>query len=295
MSASSFNDLTIQADGYTYTAAALLIADFIMVQLHFWTMLKVDPSATENCSIKVFSGLSIAAEFLVITPLFFLSKIDQNSAIVILLVILGFSLVEFFCFVISLIKTWMIHGRMLAEGRITSYDTVLKVATVLILVGNLGTYLLGSFAGLLAFIGLCMYLHVLNVLRKSNAPRVTSRMFWAQIASLGIAVVTVIVMVAMIFVIATQFVNDVNNRTDSPASTQSPQITEDDVIAVWNSVKKFFVGLVFLSIVGKFAKLMTTGHFIGDACGTRPHYLNFNEGVENGVDDFEAGNGHTNF
>jgi len=296
MSASAFNNLTIQPDGYTHFAAALLVVDFIMVQAHFWTMLKHDPSAMESTAIKVFSGLSIAAEFLVLAPLFFISKIDESSTIVILLVFLSFSLVQFFCFVISLIKTWMIHARMLAEGRIASHDTLLKIATALIFIGSVGTFFLGSFANLLSFIGLCMYLHVLNVLRKQNGPQVTSRMFWAQIASLGLSVLVAIVMVCMLFSIASKITDngDSSSGDTGSQSTSAPQITEDDVIVIWNAVKKYFVGLVFLSVLGKFLKLLTTGHFIGDACGRRPLYLNFQDGVENGVDDdFENRNEHT--
>ena len=39
---------------------------------------------------------------------------------------------------------------------------------------------------------------------------------------------------------------------------------------------------MILHFLGKFFKLLTTGHSIGDACGQRPHDLTFKNGVENG-------------
>jgi hypothetical protein len=296
MSFSEFKHLTIQADGYTDFAAALLVVDFIMVQTHFWTMLKHDPSAIESTAIKVFSGLSIAAEFLVLTPLFFISKIDEKTAIVLLLVVLGFTLVQFFCFMIAMIKTWMIHARMFAEGRITSHETLLKIATAFIFFGSLGSFLLGAlFSSLIGLFGLCMYLHVLNVLRKHNGPQVTSRMFWAQIAAISLNVIIGIVVICMVWSIAGQVGGNPFNNSSPSQSTSPPQLTEDQVIAIWNAVKRYFIGLVFLSVLGKFLKLLTTGHFIGDACGQRSHDLNFQAQIENGLDDdFEAGNANSN-
>jgi len=144
MSSRPFDGLTIQSDGYTHFAAFLLVIDFMIVQTHFWSMLKHDPSVAENTAVKVLSGFAIASEFLLLTPLFLMSKIDASSAFVILLVVIGFSLVQLFCFAISLIKTWMIHGKMHSEGRIQSYDTYLKVATALIVIGSLASFLGGT-------------------------------------------------------------------------------------------------------------------------------------------------------
>eukprot|EP00475_Leptophrys_vorax_P018486 TRINITY_DN2527_c0_g1_i1.p1 TRINITY_DN2527_c0_g1~~TRINITY_DN2527_c0_g1_i1.p1 ORF type:complete len:297 (-),score=94.92 TRINITY_DN2527_c0_g1_i1:74-964(-) len=291
VSAVSASNLTIQADGYTHAAAALLVVDFLLVQTHFWTMLKHDPSA-QTTGIRVLSFLAILGEFLVLTPLFFLNAIDQRSGLLLVLVPLGFSLVDFFCYLISLIKTWMIHARMVSEGRVVSYDTNLKVATGLIVVGVVGSPLLGGFASLLKFIGFVIYLHVLNVLRKSNAPRVTARMFWAQIASIGINVLSVVLIVAMVFAVASGMSNKQNNSdSDFESSTSAPELTEDDVVKIWSIARGYFLGVVVLMIVGHFVNLLTTGHYIGDACGQRPHYLNFSEPVEAAADDEEFGAG----
>jgi hypothetical protein len=283
----SLSGLTLQADGYTHFAAALLVVNFIMVQAHFWTMLKHDHITSESTGIKVLCGLSIAFEFLVLTPLFFISKIDANSAIVFLLAGLGFNLVDLFCFIISMMKTWMIHAQMYSEGRIASHETQLKWAVGLVVIGTVIGYF-AQFGSLLTFIGFCLYLHVLNVMRKSNGPHVTSRMFWAQIGTILVAVVMVIVLLVMIFKIAdsTQLANQTSG---------SKQITEADVIAIWNMVKGYFVVLVLLTVVDNYLHLLTTGHYIGDACGNRPPlYANIHN-VENGIDDDMEGGERHNF
>jgi len=286
MSSRPFDGLTIQSDGYTHFAAFLLVIDFMIVQTHFWSMLKHDPSVAENTAVKVLSGFAIASEFLLLTPLFLMSKIDASSAFVILLVVIGFSLVQLFCFAISLIKTWMIHGKMHSEGRIQSYDTYLKVATALIVIGSLASFL-GALAGLIKFIGFCIYLHVLNCLRQSNGPLVIKRMFWAQIASICLAFITACVLVGMIVSLGMQF----QDATPTSGNSTHAPINEDDVMAIWHAARGYFVGVVLLAVVNQFLALLTTGHFIGDACRASANYQPFQNSVEHGVDsDFETGN-----
>jgi len=285
MSSNGFTDLTLHLDTYTTIAAVLLVFDFVLVQTHFWTLLKNDPSAKKT-SIKALSFIAILVEFLVLTPLFFLRQLNAKSALILVLVPVGFILVNFLCFVISLVKTWRIHRRMVDEGRMVSYDTMLKVATAFIVISNVGSRLLGAIASILGFIGFCLYLHVLNKLRQYGAPAVVSRMFWAQIASIILGVITVIVF----FVIALKIANTYVSNHNLHNGDQLPALTEDDVKNMWSSIRGLFVGLVVVSVIDKFLRLLSTGHYIGDSCNPQP-YLNFEDSYA-GNEDMESTPGY---
>jgi len=270
---SPFDGITIQLDGFTYFACFLVVADFLVVQTHFATMFKSDPAAAESVSIKLLCGLAMLAEFLVISPLFFLSNISASSANVFLLVSIGLSAIQIICFTISIMKTWMIHAKMLSEGRIQSHDTYLRVAIVFIAIGLIGGYFV-SFLGIVEFIGFIMYLRVLNHMRLANGPKVVSRMFWGQIASILLGFVAGIILVVMITVWALKTADELTN---GGTSTVAPDAAFN---LAWNTLRGFVLGILALSVISQWLSLLTTGHFIGDACNPKnPNMENTTNGT----------------
>jgi hypothetical protein len=320
---SSLQGLAIKADGYTYFAVVLLAVDFVMVQSHFVTMLKYDQSASD-VKIKVFSILSILFEFLVLTPLFFINSLDIKGGICIVLVPTAFIFVSLFCFTISLTKTWLIHNKMVSEGKIASHSTHLKVGAALIMIGYIFTSFLGSWAYFIELVGLCIYLYVLNIMRKNNGPVATSRIFWSQIASFAIGILIMILAIAMVYAITAAMASQVQSQvtqnggstsmgsgtstgsgsggfpgfgsgttfsTQKPVttvSTQQPQaVASDTANAVWDAAKGYLVAIVFFFVVSKYVTLITTGHFIGDAC-SKTAYHSFDERIVDQEDNSTA-------
>jgi hypothetical protein len=252
--------LTLQHDAMLNAAGALLAVNFLITEVHFITMLRYDRSVAESTVLRVLAVLAMFLEILILTPFFFYSSIDTNTDLVFSLAGWGFNAISLVCFAISLMKTWMIHAQMFSEGRVTSQQSTLQWAVGLIIVGTVvGNWV--SFFSLLTFIGFCMYLHVLNVLRKSNGPHVTSRMFWAQIASILLLVVMFILLIVMIVSIVNEAAN---------LDSNGHKATTADAMHLWNTVKGFLFGIVLLMVIINYVTLLTTGHYIGDACSESP-------------------------
>jgi len=290
MSSMSVKNLVNQADAVTIAGIAMVVIDFLLVQTHFMTMLKHDPYVAQSKWIKFWSILSMFAEVLVLAPLFFMNSTDDISLLAKIGVLFAFFLVNLSSYIISLIKTRILHDRMALEGRIPAYHKLLRTATILVVVGCVGSFFLGGFGTLLNNIGFCMFLHVMNVLRRNNAAREASRMFWAHLTSILMLVVWVGVAALMLNKISSENQEIFMGDSDSgdQIGTASPSSSAESLDSdQWASLGPYFIALMVITVIWKFVTLITTGHFIGDSCGQRSQYLNFSNNVEHSKAELE--------
>jgi len=281
----SVKDLANQADAVTIAGIAMVVIDFLLVQTHFMTMLKHDPYVAQSKWIKFWSILSMSAEVLVLTPLFFMNSSDDLSLLSKIGVLFAFFLVNLSSYIISLIKTRILHDRMALEGRIPAYHKLLRTATILVIVGCVGSLFLGGIGTLLNNIGFCMFLHVMNVLRRNGAAREASRMFWAHLTSILMLVIWVGVAALMLNKFSSLVGDSDSGDQIGTASPSSSAVSQDS--DQWAYIGSYFIALMAITLVWKFITLITTGHFIGDSCGQRSQYLNFSNNVEHANAELE--------
>jgi uncharacterized membrane protein YhdT len=209
-------------------------------------------------------------------------------------------------------KTWLIHDQMVSEGKIASHAIHLKVGTVLIIIGYLFNSILGTWASVIQFLGLSVYLYVLYMMRKNNGPAATGRIFWSQIASFTMGIVIIILAYCMIQAMAQAIVAETQRQIESsmgssgipstggtgfgfgsgggtPFSTQQPainintqdprKVAADTADAIWMAAKGYLVAIVTCMVVSKYLTLLTTGHSFLDVLN-KPLYTNFSDEYE---------------